>query len=219
MKKLGIAFVGLLALSACTTTKYVVSDVTRFHELPGSGNGASFAIVPSDDDQQTSLAFKTFSDVVADALQARGLQAFSGDGSSPDYVVTFSYDVEGPSPDTYSRYGAGRYGFGYGFGYYGRYGGFGYGPGNDVRTKQIYIRRVDLDIFEGPSYGTDSAKRVFEGHAVSEGTTNQVEPVLPYMIQAIFRDFPGASGESVKVKVEVPPGTETASVPKARRSY
>ena len=219
MKKFAVALVGVLALSACTSTKYVVSDVTRFHELPMSGDGASFAIAPVNEDQQTSLAFKTFSDVVVDALQARGLREFSGEGSTPDYVVTFTYEVDGPSPDTYSRYGAGRYGFGYGFGYYGRYGGIGYGPGSDVKTKQIYIRRVDLDIFEGPTYGTDSAKRVFEGHAVSEGTTNQVEPVLPYMIQAIFRDFPGASGESIIVKVEVPPAEQTTSVPKARRSY
>ena len=35
---------------------------------------------------------------------------------------------------------------------------------------------------------------VFEGRTVSVGRTSQLVKVMPYMVEALFQDFPGESG-------------------------
>jgi hypothetical protein len=65
-------------------------------------------------------------------------------------------------------------------------------------------------MYKGASWGSPNPERVFEGRALSEGLNGQVEPVLPYIIDALFRDFPGASGATRTVRVEVPPNTDVA---------
>ena len=106
-------------------------------------------------------------------------------------------------------------GIGYGFGYGHRYGHFGYGYGdpfeNRTSTKQMYVRKVDLVIYDGMTYNTENPTRVFEGSAVSTGTNGQIEPVMPYIVQAIFDQFPGASGETRTVRIEVPPDSEAVN--------
>ncbi len=60
----------------------------------------------------------------------------------------------------------------------------------------MYTRRVDLVLYDGMTYNTENPTRVFEGSAVSTGTNGQIDPVMPYIVQAIFDQFPGASGET-----------------------
>lgn len=199
------------SLAACVSPKYVVSDITRHHSLPRSPSGETFAIVAIDDEQDESLAFDAYSDIVSQRLSGLGLRPFGGEGSTPDIVVTLTWSVEGPSPDVRSR----NSGFGYGFGYGNRYSHFGYGFGapyeNRTSTKQMYVRRVELALYDGMTYNTESPKRVFEGSAVSTGTNGQIDPVMPYIVQAIFDQFPGASGETRTVRIEVPPDSEVVN--------
>ncbi len=205
------ATVMTLGLAACASPKYVVSDVTRHHSLPASPSGQTFALVPLDDEQRESLAFDDYSTLIVQRMSSLGLRAFDGGRASPDLVVTLKWSVEGPSPDIKSR----DSGFGYGFGFGNRHSHFGYGFGapydNRTTTKQMYVRRVDMVIYEGGTYGTEAPKRLFEGSAVSTGTNGQIDPVMPYIIQALFEQFPGASGETKTVRIEVPPESEAVS--------
>ncbi len=98
-------------------------------------------------------------------------------------------------------YGYRRSHFGYGFGY-------GYPYGDRTTTRQMFVRRVELAIYDGATYNTENPERVFEGTAVSTGTNGQIDPVIPYIIQAIFDQFPGESGATRTVRVEVPPDSE-----------
>ncbi len=201
----------VFGLAACASPKYVVSDVTRHHSLPRAPSGETFAVVAIDDDQEESLAFDAYAELISQRLSGLGLSAFNGERASPDLVVTLKWSVEGPSPDIKSR----DSGFDYGFGFGNRYSHFGYGvgypTGSTTSTKQLYVRRVDLVIYDGKTYNTENPKRVFEGSAASTGTNGQIDPVMPYIVQAIFEHFPGASGETKTVRIEVPPESEAVT--------
>lgn len=206
------AVVLLLGLAACASPKYVVSDVTRHHSLPRAPSGETYAVVALDDEQSESLAFQSYADVIGARLTGLGLRQFTGQGANPDYVVTLKWSTEGPSPDVKSR----NTGFGYGIGWgsrhthFGYYGGYPY-PDNYADAKQVFIRRVELVMYDGATYNTGSPRRVFEGTAVSQGTNSQINPVMPYIIQAVFEQFPGASGSTRTVRVEIPPDAEAAT--------
>jgi hypothetical protein len=207
------AMILIFGLSACVSPKYVVSDITRHHILPRTPSGESFVVVSSDEEQEESLAFEAYAGLISQRLSGLGLTLFRGESATPDLVVTLKWSVEGPSPDVKSRSTGAGVGFGYGFGY--RKGPFGYGYGSPYEsrtsTKQMYVRHVDLIIYDGMTYNTENPTRVFEGSAVSTGTNGQSDPVMPFIVQAIFDQFPGASGQTRTVRVEVPPDSEAVN--------
>lgn len=205
-KQVTAALVMTFALAACVSPKYVVSDVTRHHSLPRAPSGETFVVVASDDEQDESLAFDAYAVVIEQQLSKLGLRIFGGEQSSPDMMVTLKWSIEGPSPDVKST----STGFGYGFG--NRYSSFGYGYGfpseSRTKTRQMFVRRVELAIYDGDTYNAENPTRLFEGTAVSAGTNGQIDPVMPYILQAIFEQFPGASGATRTVRIEVPLDSE-----------
>lgn len=104
--------------------------------------------------------------------------------------------------------GFGGYGGGYGRGYYGRpYGGgfgrgsWGYGwqdPffGNGIESYTVFTSGVDMKI----DRRTDGA-RLFEGKAEAVSTSNRLQYLVPNLVEAMFTDFPGHSGETVRISV------------------
>ena len=217
-----VGLLAALALSACVGPRYVTSDVTRFHTLPAAPSGQSFAITALDKEQEQSLEFKQYADLVNAKLSALGLKQSSGGPSKADYVVTLKYSVEGPSPDVRSRTSSVSIGYGFGGPHWRGFGAYDPFYENYASTQQVYVRRIELNIYKASSYGSPSPERVFEGRALSEGLNGQVVPVMPYILDALFKDFPGASGSTKTVRVEVPPGGDaaaTASSPSARSGY
>ncbi len=219
MKHVGLTAALMLTLASCASPRYVTSDVTRFHTLPAAPSGQTFAITALDKDQEQSLAYRQFADQLLAKLTGFGLRQFTGEAGKPDLVVTLKYEVDGPSPDVRSRGTGVNLGFGYGFGRRGWGLGGAWDPLNTnyTNTDQVYTRRVELDIYKGASWGSATPERVFEGRALSEGLNGQITPVMPFIIDALFKDFPGASGSTKTVRVEVPPNTDI-SAPAPRRS-
>ena len=212
------------ALAACVSPKYVVSDVSRFHTLPAAPNGQTFVIATVNADQSESLAYRKYADTVSAKLQSLGLRAAAAGGPA-DFVVTLRYDVRGPTPDVESRGGHLGVGFGVGFGHpHGPWGmGAAYDPAFDhyTDTRQLFVRRVELDIYRGATYDSPKKERVFEGRALSTGQNGQLEPVMPYILDALFKEFPGRSGETVTVSVQVPQeiADGAARAPSSRSAY
>ena len=236
-KKILAAALMFGALAGCSTSKVIVSDVTRFHTMaaPSEFRGRTFAIAALDGDQQQSIAFRSFADKINAELTNLGMTQYTG-GNGPagaDYVINLHYGVTGPTPDVRAEYmgGPAWYGPHYGFGYgmWGRHAGFGfnYGFGYDpfwddryyITTRQTFVRRVELDMYRGDTYSSNNKQRVFEGRAISAGLNGQIEPVMPYMLEALFRDFPGPSGKTMTVRVEVPPDVERNTAATARSTY
>ena len=42
----------------------------------------------------------------------------------------------------------------------------------------------------------EKIKRLYEAKASSAGSSSQLQRVLPYMIETVFREFPGVNGQS-----------------------
>ena len=49
----------------------------------------------------------------------------------------------------------------------------------------------------------DGAKNIFEGTVESTGRSNNLAKLMPHMTQALFTNFPGQSGVTDKVVIEL----------------
>ena len=46
-----------------------------------------------------------------------------------------------------------------------------------------------------------TGERLFEGKAEAASTSNRLPYLVPNLIQALFTDFPGRSGETVRISI------------------
>ncbi len=210
-------------VAGCATT--VTTQVTPFHDLTGSLDGQRFVIVPTPE-QQDSLEFGAYADLVRQALVGEGLVHAGDDRASADLGVSMAFEVIGRSPGMRGGSSAtGGFGFGAGSGGFSGGGigiGFGFpigggssGEVNFQRTLQIRIDRLRGSVTPAaaatvPSSGSGTpampdkpppSSRVFEARAISEGPSASLAPVMPAMVQAIFEDFPGENGRTRVVEV------------------
>ncbi len=216
----------LLALSACATG--LPTQVSRFQALPAP-QGQSFAIQSADPRNQGGLEFSQYADLVRRQLIAEGFT----EASSPQtatLLVTLDYGVDQGRERVVtfpgSRFGGFGYGgFGYrglGYGgfyrpYYSRFGYFGrslhpfywgwddpfYGSAFDypeVRSYTEYTSFLDMNIKR-----TGDGQALFEGTAKARSRTDELQVLVPNLVEAMFTDFPGRSGETVRITVPTPP--------------
>jgi hypothetical protein len=226
--RLAIAGVATLLLSACASQ--FRSEVSAFHTMAAPA-GETFRIIPGDPSKQGSLEFESYASLIRGELVKRGYTPVNS-GNAATLDVKVDYSVSDPVEKVESRPGSGfgYASFGYGpywgpyyggFGGYGGYGGrysragfgssFGYydpfwGPGAgfwgepEVYSYSVYTRKLSMNIARA---GTAS-QNVYEGKLESAGRDNHLPEVMPYMVQAMFQDFPGQSGVTRKVVIEIP---------------
>lgn len=208
----------LLSLSACATN--FNANVSRFQaELPAPA-GQTFAIVADDPRDQGGLEFSQYASLVAARLQNIGY--VPGNPQNSDLIVRFDYGVDQGRDKVRSTgfsdpYWGGWYGPGWGGGYggfgrpgfYGR-GGFGRGWGygwydpffyggsgfNSVDVTTVYTSGIDMKIDRRAD-----GKRLFEGKAEAASTSNRLPYLVPNLVEAMFTDFPGHNGETVRISV------------------
>jgi len=224
---LGVAALGL---SACASS--ITSTVSRYQAMPAA-QGQTFFVVPARGEAVNGgLEFQRYAGLVAQQLQARGYTPATSPQSAT-MLVQLGYDVdEGQvrvveDPFYRSRYNdpfyRGRYGYG-GFydpfyspfyrsrSYYPRFGyyrsPFYYGwddpfwHGGGVDSYVEYHSEVELHIRQN---GTNAP--LFDGRAQARSQTNRLDVVIPSLVEAMFTNFPGRSGETVKITVPTRPKT------------
>jgi hypothetical protein len=202
----------LLAVSACTEP--FQANVARFQALPAP-QGQTFAIAPIDPRNQGGIEFGQYATQVGQRLAAYGYRPSMGD-AKPDMVVRFDYGIDHGQPKVVSRPGAGPYwGPGWGPGWGGPYGrrwgyrgGFYYGwdpffydswYGSEIDTYTVYTSWAELVIER-----TADGKRLFEGRAKARSLDDALPRLVPNLIEAMFTNFPGKSGEEVRITVAPP---------------
>lgn len=194
------AFALAVLVAGCASS--FKSDVARFHQLPRP-SGETFVVVPKDTSLRGSLEFAQYANDIASRLTAVGYRAAAPGGAS-DLVVTLDYGIDDGKtairsyPSTfrggYYRYGHPWYSPWYDPWYMG-YPGY---AEPDIRSYVIYTRKLSLEIARSGNNG----ERLFEGRVESRGADNRLPEVMPYMVEALFKDFPGRSG--VTQEIEIP---------------
>ncbi|MDA5194677.1 DUF4136 domain-containing protein [Govanella unica] len=184
------------------------SDVTRFHRLTQPA-GESFVVQPMDPENRGSLEFAQYAADVSNRMVALGYH-LGTPGTHTDLTVRLGYMVDegrtairSYSSSFYGGYGWGGYGWGRrGFfnPYYGGYWGYPGFDEPDIRSYVVYGRKLAMDIDRNGPDGKP-VQRLFEGRVESHGSDNRLTEVMPYMIAAMFKDFPGASGVTQTVKI------------------
>lgn len=194
----------LLALGACQTG--FPAQVQRFQAMPAPA-GQSFVIQPADLDDQGSLEFARYADLVRRHLVAQGYGEATS-ASEATMVVTLDYGVDNgrerieaiPDPFPPPRWG---WGWGWHRPYYSRFGYFGgrvspfyWGWDYDIRSYTVYTSHLDLDIRR-----TADGQALFEGRAEAHSSTNALPVLVPNLVEAMFTGFPGNSGETLRITV------------------
>lgn len=187
----------LAPLASCASR--METEVTRFHQLPQPA-GEVIEVQPADPALQTSLEFNRYADLVGAKLGAQGYKP-PVKGKPVDLVARIDYGVvaaPGPVRDHGSAMSVGM-----GVGGGGHHSAFGFGMSTSVGSSSggqpAYTRWLHIEIDRISDH-----KRLFEGRAVSEGKTGDLNRVMPYLVDALFTDFPGVSGGVKTVTVNAP---------------
>lgn len=203
MTLLRVLLISVLGLMAAACARSVTSDVARFHQLPRPA-GETIAIVPKDAAKEGSLEFAQYAGLIQGRLVGIGYQV--ADPGSADIVVSMDFSISEGSEKLRSRPGAFSY-----YNYYGPYGfhrlshfgygglGYPYGGNNEVYSVTEYSRNLEMDMVDRAS-----GKNVFEGRVESVGRDKRLPEVMPYLVDAMFTNFPGESGVTKRVSIEVP---------------
>ena len=210
---LGVSAIGL---SACASS--ITSTVSRYQAMPAP-QGQTFFVVPGGDMAANGgLEFQRFAGLVAQQLQARGYSPATN-AQSATMLVQLGYGVDQgqvryvEDPFYRSRFGYGGFGYGgfYSPFYYPRFGyrsrfsygwddPFWYGGGGGVDSYVEYHSQVELHI-----RGAGSNQPLFDGRAQARSQTDRLDVVIPSLVEAMFTNFPGRNGETVKITIPTKP--------------
>ena len=202
---LGVAALGL---SACASS--ITSTVSRYQAMPAA-QGQTFFVVPGGGMATNGgLEFQRYAGIVAQQLQARGY-APASNAQSATMLVQLGYGIDqGQVRYVEDPFYRSRFGYGYGspffyprFGYRSRFSygwddPFWYGGGIDSYVE--YHSEVDLHI-----RAAGSNQPLFDGRAQARSQTNRLDMVLPSLVEAMFTNFPGQNGETVKITIPSKP--------------
>ena len=205
---LGVAALGL---SACASS--ITSTVSRYQAMPAA-QGQTFFVVPGGGMATNGgLEFQRYAGIVAQQLQARGY-APAANAQSATMLVQLGYGIDqGQVRYVEDPFYRSRFGYGYGspffyprFGYRSRfsygwddpfwYGGYGGGVDSYVE----YHSQIDLHI-----RARGSNAPLFDGRAQARSQTDRLDVVIPSLVEAMFTNFPGQNGETVKITIPTKP--------------
>ena len=211
--KLATAPLMLAGLSACATG--FNADVSRFQTQLPAPTGQTFAVVAEDPALAGGLEFSHYANYVAQHMQRLGYTPVAN-ASDATLLVRFDYGVDqgrerirstGFARDPFFSpwYGYSPYLVRTPFGYrraYSPMGAWGYGYYDpffnrpEVTSYTVYTSGIDVKI----DRAADNV-RLFEGKAEALSTSNRLQYLVPNLVEAMFTDFPGNSGETVRISV------------------
>ena len=217
--KAALASLMLAALAACATP--FNANVSRYSAQLPAPQGQTFAIVADDQALAGGLEFSQYAGVVAGRMQALGYVPAASPAVA-DLIVRFDYGVDkgreqvrstgfsDPFWGPWGGYSRGGYYGGNGYyggrsGYYGRGyrpgGAWGYGfydPWFDQGYERytVYVSGITLKIDRRAD-----GQRLFEGRAEAASMSNRLPYLVPNLVEAMFTDFPGRNGETVRISI------------------
>lgn len=181
----------LMILTACAG--FVTSEVTRFHRNL-QPLGTTIAVVALDESKARSIEFDSYARIVETKLMQIGYKVVQP-RANPALWAKLDYSV-GPAQTKIKSWPRNfvHYHF-----YYGHYYPYYYGPywdEPDIYSYTVYPRSLDLNIV------LRNGESIFEGHVKSIGREQNLNEVMPYLVEAMFNSFPGESGVTKVVTIQ-----------------
>ncbi|MDQ3058632.1 MAG: DUF4136 domain-containing protein [Pseudomonadota bacterium] len=214
--RLWLAGFALAWLAACASP--ITAKVTRFNQWPADAAGSTFSFLPRKDTGR-ELEQATYERQVQAALEQLGLQrAPAGQTGRFQVDVQTSQRSEEKSwrqpiyENSYVflppyRDAAGRI-------FPGAWAPDPFGPhymgdrlvSYTLQISSLRLRLLDTRAESSGALHSGNPRTVFEAQAVHEGHSADLPLVLPYLVRAIFDDFPGQNGRVRVVKFDAKTG-------------
>ena len=201
----------LLAFTGCGTRSKVSIDRKVFHKLGDSNalKGKTFAIIFLDDQQGRTLEYQTHAESMATYLKNKGM-AQATDQKQPDLVVELYFEINGQqkvsssSRPVYGTVGGSASYNTSSFGAGGVVNTYGtvtstptvqqVGTATTVGSYTEYARAFTLRIYTAGGFKRGESTPIYEGIALSEGTSRDTPKLFPLLMSALIYDFPSKSG-------------------------
>ncbi len=189
-------------LAACAPS--FKADVSRFASTLPAPQGQTFSVVAEDPKLAGGLEFALYADMVGAEMEELGYTEAAPENAT--LLVRFDYGVDNGRERV--RTTGGRFNDPF-FGPWGRFRGYGfrrgyafgfYDPwlaGPDVRSYTVYTSDIGLKIDSAAS-----GERLFEGKAQAVSRSNRLQTLVPNLVDALFTDFPGNSGETLRITIK-----------------
>ena len=210
-----LALTFLFLFSGCMTSG-IIANVSVFHNITEKYKGKKVVVLPFQTELESSLEFQNYKKTIENNLQKYGFNIVQEKDSS-DFIAFVSYGIGGGkeelvSSPVYGSTGGGTTTFSgsaynYGGGGSTYYSGTAYSmPTFGVvgsRTSSItqHTRQLAMDLVETSTLESKKINKVYEGRVTSKGHYSMIAPVMPAMLESLFRDFPKKSGSTVTISI------------------
>jgi len=201
----------LTGLVGCAANNQFVARVTTFQQWPADANGQSFRFeqVPV---ERNTLELQSYEALVATQLQRIGLVQAQPWARDARFSVRIAYgampfqtwdDVPAPfyGGPAFS-YGGFGYGNGWGLGYGMMYPFGGYGPAYTAVPVTAWRDTLEVSIRDSSQGNAE----VFQGRATHDAGRAALPYVMPYLVDAVFQNFPQGNGQVRTVRIPLPEG-------------
>lgn len=205
----------LIAILTTGCTPGVSCDVYRLHRLPAP-TGETIAIVAADQSLQNSLGFDSHRALFEERLRNAGYTPVA-DMADASLVAEIEYSIREGAPRVMSSWPRCSYRYYYRSGepFNPQWYGYRCWEPPVVSTIAQYVRELRMDIRPA---GQPQSEPLFEGRATSIGLNSHLNEIMPYLVAAIFDNFPGESGQWKTIFIEEDALGEPAEVGEASTS-
>lgn len=175
--------------------------------------GATFFMIPASS-QQSDLEYRTYAKALASGLTAKGMVETTS-ALNTTYAVSMVYGIDNGRTEVSSTPIFGQTGVASSntYGQLSKSGAFSattyntptFGVvGSSTSTDTVYTRTLIVDILDAQEKDANGKYRQrYVGKVQSRGTGSQLSAVMPYMLEALLKDFPGKSGETKTIDLTV----------------
>lgn len=200
LRWIGLAFALCAALLSGCATPTVAARVTSFQKWPQGVEGQRYAFAPVDATQENNLEYQSYRDMVRSGIGATGLVE-ADPGQPARFTVTFRYgsaQTQVMVRRPYDPYFYGGYGGFYGPRWWGH--GIGYWGPDWIDVPEVaYRNHLSLEIHDTAQGGAE----VYRSSAYIVSDRDDLVRTMPYLVRAIFDNFPGNNGAERRVEYPV----------------
>ena len=199
-------------LSSCgTLITSITSDISVFHRMPPTLTNATKYSFLRLKGQETSLEHASYEEFIRNDLGKHNFREVQF--QEAEVVVIFFYGITQGRQEISSIPIFGQTGISSSHTYGGLYN-LGAYPGFSGTTTYVpsygiigsmpyssteYTRYLSMSIYKRPKTDKEKLEKVYEGKVISSGSSNQLPKIAPYMIRALFKNFPGDNGRTETV--------------------